>query len=198
MVTLIAARSADGVIGIGGRLPWRIAADWAHFARTTAGSVLLSGRESFDETGVLGQRRTHVVLSRCPAARSRLSRHIDVHAAASLAQGLDVADALCTGDSNVARTVFVCGGEQVYAEALPLAARLILTTVHRTMDIGGGGDVITRFPDDWARYFPPSTLVSSVDIVENDCEVHGADGPATVTITLAEYCRAAQVGGAVR
>ena len=191
---LIAARSADGVIGIDGRLPWRIAADWAHFAAVTAGHVLLSGRESFDETGVLGHRRAHVVLSRCHAARSRLSMHSDVYAAASLAEGLDVADALCVG-STTARTTFVCGGERVYAEALPLAERLILTTVHRTMDSGGDGDGITRFPDDWARYFPPSTLVSSVDVVAKDCTVHGGGGPETVTITLAEYSRAARSGG---
>ena len=60
--------------------------------------------------------------------------------AASVAAALDVA-------ATVDDDVFVVGGAQVYAEALPLADRLALTFVDAEPD----GD--TRFPEvDWSQW----------------------------------------------
>mgnify|MGYP002007154914 CR=1 FL=1 len=37
-VRAIAAVSRDGVIGVRGKLPWRLPREWAHFRRSTRGA----------------------------------------------------------------------------------------------------------------------------------------------------------------
>eukprot|EP01052_Picozoa_sp_SAG31_P009039 SAG31_NODE_467_length_15267_cov_13.792919_15_plen_75_part_00 len=53
-VRAIAAVSSSGVIGVGGRLPWRLPRDWAHFAATTRGGTLILGRTSHEDNGAAG------------------------------------------------------------------------------------------------------------------------------------------------
>ncbi len=50
-VVLVAARAANGVIGAGGGIPWRIPADFAHFKRVTVGHPLVLGRTTFEGIG---------------------------------------------------------------------------------------------------------------------------------------------------
>ncbi|GAB2024622.1 dihydrofolate reductase [Lactovum odontotermitis] len=42
------AESQNGVIGIDGKLPWRLPKELQHFKETTMGAALLSGRKTFD------------------------------------------------------------------------------------------------------------------------------------------------------
>jgi dihydrofolate reductase len=74
------------------------------------------GRKTFDSIGrVLPGRRT-IVITRQPDWS-----HADVETAHSLSEALSLA-----GPVN---EVFVCGGGQVYAEAMPWAHRLLITEV---------------------------------------------------------------------
>ena len=128
-VVLVAAVAANGVIGDRGTIPWRIPGEQARFKALTIGHTLVVGRATYDSIGRPLPGRTTVVLTRDPAW------HDDgVLVAASLAEALEVADRL-PGD------VMVAGGQQVYAEALPVADAQVLTRVHLTPD----GD--THYPD---------------------------------------------------
>ncbi|EAX0569013.1 dihydrofolate reductase, partial [Salmonella enterica] len=85
------------------------------------------GRKTFDSIGrVLPGRRT-IVITHQPDWS-----HPEVETAHSLTEALALA--------GPATEVFVCGGGQVYAEAMPWAQRLLVTEVDQSPE----GDV--RFP----------------------------------------------------
>ena len=58
----IAAVAANGVIGAGNDIPWRIPADWQRFKALTMGNVLIMGRKTYDSIG--RPLRTRGALSR--------------------------------------------------------------------------------------------------------------------------------------
>ncbi|MGL5927826.1 MAG: dihydrofolate reductase, partial [Dermatophilaceae bacterium] len=126
-ITLIAAVARGGVIGAGNAMPWHLPEDFAYFKRMTMGHPLVMGRRTFDSIGrVLPGRRTIVV------TRQADWSHADVETAHSFAEALALA--------GPADEVFVAGGGEVYAEAMPFAHRLLVTEV----DAEPEGDV--RFP----------------------------------------------------
>ena len=124
-VALVAARAANGVIGVEGRLPWRLPDDLRRFKRLTMGHTLVMGRRTWDSIGRPLPGRQTIVLSR--------NQDLTI-AGVTVVHDLASAYGAATGD------VFVVGGAAVYAAALPDAARLHLTEVHAEVD----GDV--RFP----------------------------------------------------
>lgn len=133
-LVLIAAVARDGVIGLGNRLPWHLPEDLQHFKRQTLGRPVLMGRHTWDSLPPRFRPlpgRRNVVLTRQPDWRADGAERAN-----SLAQALD----LLAGESEV----FVIGGAQLYAEALPLADRLVLTE----LDAAFAGDA--HFPA-WPR-----------------------------------------------
>ena len=134
VVTLMAAVARNGVIGDAQRLPWRLSEDLQFLKQTTRGHAVVMGRKTWDSLPPrfrpLPDRR-NIVVTRDPAWSA---------AGAEAAGSLDAALALA-GDAD---EVFVLGGAQLYALALPRAQRLLLTEIDQAFD----GD--TRFPD-WNR-----------------------------------------------
>jgi dihydrofolate reductase len=115
-VTLLAAIGRNLVIGRDGDMPWHLPEDLRHFKATTMGHPMVMGRKTFDSIGrALPGRRT-IVVTRQPDWH-----HADVETAHSLADALALA-----GPTD---EVFVVGGGQLYAEAMPFAQRMILSEV---------------------------------------------------------------------
>ncbi|WP_392545155.1 dihydrofolate reductase [Oryzobacter telluris] len=115
-ISLIAAVARNGVIGLDGGMPWHLPEELAHFKATTMGHTLVMGRRTFDSIGrALPGRRTVVV------TRDASWHHPGVETAHSFPEAIAL--------SGPADEVFVAGGAQVYAEALPFAHRLVLTEV---------------------------------------------------------------------
>jgi dihydrofolate reductase len=133
-VTLIAAVARNGVIGANGGIPWHLPEDFAHFKATTLGHTLLMGRATYDSIGRPLPGRVTIVLTRDP----------DWHAGGVLTAA-SVEDALAMADGDV----FVAGGAEVYAAALPYADEQLLSEV----DLEPDGD--TRYPafdpDQWVE-----------------------------------------------
>lgn len=127
-VNLIAALAENGVIGVKNRLPWRLPEDLAHFKTVTLGHPVVMGRKTFESLGRPLPGRRNIVITRTPGWHA---------AGAEAAASLDAALALCSG----APEVFVIGGAEIYALALPLADRLFLTEVA----VAPEGDA--RFPE---------------------------------------------------
>ena len=115
-ISLIAAVARNGVIGKDGRGPWHLPDELERFKATTMGHPLVMGRRTFESIGrTLPGRRTIVV------TRDPRWHHPGVESAHSFAEALSLA--------GPADEVFVAGGAEVYAEALPFAHRLVLTEV---------------------------------------------------------------------
>lgn len=125
-IRLIAARSRNGVIGRDGDMPWHLPEDLKYFKRTTMGHPMIMGRRTFDSMGALPGRRS-IVITRQPDWRAY---------GVEVASSLDHALAL-VGDDDV----FVVGGAQIYAQALPFADEILLTEIDREVE----GD--TFFPE---------------------------------------------------
>jgi dihydrofolate reductase len=125
----IAAMSLNRVIGNGSRIPWHIPEDFKWFKQMTMGHVIVMGRKTFQSIGKPLPNRTTIVLSRSidpiPGV-STISRLTE----------LDPKDSRWLG-----KTIFICGGAEVYRQALPLCSDLFLTLVKREVE----GDVF--FPE---------------------------------------------------
>jgi len=119
-VVLVAAVADNGVIGADGELPWHLPGDLAHFRRVTTGHTVIMGRKTFESIGRPLPRRTNVVVTRQPDWSAEGVLH-----ASSLEEALEIAEEH-EGDA------MVIGGGQVYALAMPLADRQVLTEVHRS------------------------------------------------------------------
>ena len=117
-VTMIAAVGRNGVIGDGLTMPWHLSEDLKFFKRTTMGHPMVMGRRTFDSMGALPGRRSIVV------TRQRDWSHPGVEVAHSFADAL----AAVADDGEV----FVVGGGEVYRQALPYAARLLVTEVDQS------------------------------------------------------------------
>ena len=130
-VSLIAALARGGVIGREGDIPWRLPEDVEHFKNLTTGHAVVMGRRTWDS---LPDRfrplpgRRNVVVTRSPEWRAD-----DAERAGSLEEAL----ALLADEEQV----FVIGGAEIYAGALPYADELVLTEI----DLGVQGD--TFFPE---------------------------------------------------
>jgi dihydrofolate reductase len=117
----IAAMSLDRVIGRGNQIPWHLPEDFKWFKQLTTGQVIVMGRKTFESIGRPLPNRETIVLSRSGF------RHPGVRTVASL------------NEINVAaetRTVFICGGAEIYRQTLPLCSDLYLTLVQRTIPEG--------------------------------------------------------------
>ena len=63
-LTLIAAVAANGVIGRGGTLPWRLSADLQRFKRLTLGKPVIMGRKTWESLGRPLPGRHNIVITR--------------------------------------------------------------------------------------------------------------------------------------
>ena len=104
------------VIGANGAIPWHLPEELKRFKRLTMGHHIVMGRKTWDSIGRLLPGRTTVIVTRQPGFTVP---------GATVAHTLEAAIAACGDDSEI----FVIGGAQLYAQALPLAGRLHLTTV---------------------------------------------------------------------
>ena len=130
-IYLIAAVAKNGVIGADGKLPWHLPEDLKHFKSLTLGHPVIMGRRTWESFGKPLPGRENIVVSRKAGFEAP---------GASVAATLEAAVALCTGEA----AVFVIGGAEIYAAALPLADGIVLTEIQQDYE----GD--TRFPA-WDR-----------------------------------------------
>lgn len=149
-ISVIAAVSANGVIGKNGELPWEYSEDLQHFSSVTTGSPVIMGRVTYENiiegNGGPLEGRTSIVLTNSPervvvtddGGVAELTNASSVHVASRVEEALGMAGAM---NSDV---VYVAGGRSVYEQFLPVADELILTHV----DVEVDGDAY--FPD-WNR-----------------------------------------------
>jgi dihydrofolate reductase len=119
IIALIAAVARNGAIGRDNALLWHEPADQRHFRRVTMGCPVIMGRKTWDSLPVRFRPlpgRRNLVVSRNPALQCP-----GAEMAASLGAALTMVQD--------APRVFVIGGGELYAQALPQARELWLTEI---------------------------------------------------------------------
>jgi dihydrofolate reductase len=143
-IVLVAAVARNGVIGGEGGLVWNIPEDMAHFKAVTAGGTVVMGRSTWESIPARFRPlpgRRNIVLSRQTGFQAP-----GAEVASTLEAALDLSGSPHEGRP-VPQAVFVIGGAQVYAAALPRAGRLELTEIQADFD----GDA--HFPGGWREDF---------------------------------------------
>jgi len=125
----IAAMSLNRVIGNGNQIPWHLPEDFKWFKATTIGHVIVMGRKTFESIGKPLPNRETIVLSRSAWS----------HPGVKTISSLDDLPVLVAG-----RQAFICGGAQIYEQALPLCSELFLTLVKREV---AGDAFFPKFED---------------------------------------------------
>ncbi len=159
----IAAMSLNRVIGAGNKIPWHLPEDFKWFKQTTMGNVVVMGRKTFESLGKPLPNRKNLILTRHP--QSLIKKHPEIFGQyhewrggkhlkrayqfhfAKLGEKLEteifIFKSLDTLDpEEFPNDIFICGGAQIYEQALPRCSDLYLTLVKREIE---GGDA----------FFPP-------------------------------------------
>ena len=125
MICLSVAYAKNRVIGYKGRIPWNLKEDQLRFKKLTLGSVVIMGRntfqEIFDKFGRgLPERETIVV------SKNHDFNGVQLCTARSLDEAIAVAK-----QKFPSKDVFICGGESIYREAISkkLVEKMYITKV---------------------------------------------------------------------
>lgn len=141
-INLIYARARNGVIGAHNTLPWHLPQDLAHFKRLTTGAPVMMGRKTWDSLPPRFKPlpgRTNIVITRQRAWHSEGALAVD---------SLQWGSALCTAMQPVPEELWVIGGAQLFAAALPLASRAVVTELDQDFE----GDVYApQLDDQWVE-----------------------------------------------
>ena len=126
---IVVARSLNGVIGNGSKIPWKVKGEQSLFKHITMGGTLVMGRKTFESIGLpLPGRKTIIV------SRNKKYSHVSCEVCPSIKAALRLGD-------EIKKPIFIAGGGEIYRLTLP-----IVETVHiTTLQTEGTGEV--SFPD---------------------------------------------------
>jgi dihydrofolate reductase len=159
-LSILVAVARNGTIGVKNTLPWRCPDDLKRFKALTMGHAIIMGRKTFDSIGRPLPGRTTVVVTR--------NRELKIEGC-TVVHSLQEAIAACAGDSEV----FIVGGAELYAQALPVVDTLHITEVH--MDVAGDA------------HFP---ALDTTEWREVSREAHHQDAPQPLDYAFVTYRRA--------
>lgn len=157
-ISIIAAVARNRAIGKDNKLLYWLPDDLKRFKTLTTGHTIIMGRRTFESLpkGALPNRR-NIVLSRTQHDFPGCDTY----------SSLDEALEHCSENEDI----YIIGGAEVYAQALPLANRLCLTEIH-------------DMPDDADAFFPPYD-----DWHEISREEHAADERHAYPFAFVDYER---------
>lgn len=141
---------ADRLIGFDGHLAYRFTEDLQHFMKLTVGNTCVMGRETFES---LPTRKSDGSKALSDRLNIILTRDNSYQAPE---EGVLVAHSLSGGLQAVAKNadyrfndIYICGGQNVYEEAMLIADRLVITDVDAKVSLDGAKNL---------RYFPEIDL----------------------------------------
>ncbi len=150
IVSIIAAMSSNRVIGRQGALPWNIPEDLRRFRELTCGHPLIMGRKTFESINrPLPGRKCIIVTSQADFSVAGCLT------ASSLEKAIRLAEP--------AAEVFICGGGEIYRQALLFAARIYLTVIN---DCYAGDTTFPEIPDDEFELIAQERISAVPDAVQ--------------------------------
>lgn len=138
MISLIVAMDKNNLIGGENKLLWNIPGELKRFREITSGHPIIMGRKTHESIGRVLPNRANIIITRDP--EYKVEGAIVVN---SLDQAIQTAQNVIASEAKQSESpeVFIIGGGQIYAEALPFADRLYVTVIDHEYE----GD--TYFPD---------------------------------------------------
>ncbi len=133
-LSILVAMASNRTIGINNTLPWRCPEDLKHFKALTMGHHMIMGRKTFESIGKPLPGRTTVVVTR--------NRELKIEGCI-IAHSLQNAIVACGNDEEI----FIVGGADLYAQALPLVDTLYITEIHQ--DVNGDAHFPELNPAEW-------------------------------------------------
>ncbi len=151
----IAAMSENRVIGQGNKIPWHLPEDFKWFKKMTTGNVVVMGRKTFESIGKPLPNRKSLILTRHPQHLIHSHPEIfgDYHewrGGKHLQRPYQLRLSKINGGSeddifffnsldklnpdDFPTDIFICGGAQIYEQALPRCSDLYLTRVKRVVE----------------------------------------------------------------
>ncbi len=153
----IAAMSLNRVIGADGKIPWHLPEDFKWFKKMTMGNIVVMGRKTFESLGRPLPNRKNMILTRHPqrliknmpeifgqyhewrsgeylkrAYQFRFSKLGELQETEIfIFNSLDKLN-----PAEFPNDIFICGGEDIYEQALPRCSDLYLTLVKREIENG--------------------------------------------------------------
>lgn len=118
VISLIVAAAADGAIGHENRMLWHLPDDFRWFKKHTLGHPMVMGRKTMESIGRPLPGRRNLVVSRSKQEHREGYEFFD-----------SLESALASASASNETEVFVIGGGNMYAQALPLAGRIYFTRV---------------------------------------------------------------------
>lgn len=142
ILSLIVAKSKNGVIGVDGDLPWRLSSDLKHFKAVTLGKPCLMGRVTWDSLPFPLPGRPNLVLTRNPNFKAK-SCEVFTDMYDMVGRGFELAGA--TG----ADEIMIIGGAKLYSNLMPYVQRMYVTDVDEIID--GDAHFPAIMATDWTR-----------------------------------------------
>lgn len=120
-ISIIVACATNRIIGVGGKMPWHLPGDLRRFKQITMGHTIVMGRKTWESIGRLLPGRRHVIVTRQPGYGV---------AGATVVHSIDAAISAARDD----REIFIIGGSEIYALALPETDRILLTEIKKDFE----------------------------------------------------------------
>lgn len=115
----IYARSQNRVIGVDGRIPWRLPDDFKHFKKTTMGKPIIMGRKTYEDHE--------------SALPGRLNLVVTSNADYQAAEGVEVVTSLESAIERAAQEsdqAFIIGGVGLFTQTFDQVQTVYETVVH--------------------------------------------------------------------
>ena len=114
MLSLVLAINNNRTIGLNGKMPWNNKEDLQFFRKTTMGKTIVMGRKTIDGLPKSLDGRNILTVSRdksLPNVILDFDQFLQQHQSSS-------------------EDIYICGGGEIYAKAMPFASRIILSIIN--------------------------------------------------------------------
>ena len=125
LISIIAAKSHNGVIGNNNTLPWRLPSDLQNFRKLTQNSIVIMGRKTYESIGKPLPNRLNVVIS----SQNNFNAPEGVIVSSGPNEAIKASRLLCLEQG--IKDIWIIGGAGIYQQFIKRADRMVLTTIDK-------------------------------------------------------------------
>lgn len=124
-ISIIAAKSRNGIIGSNNTLPWHLPSDLKHFKTLTQHSVVVMGRKTYESIGKPLPNRYNVIIS----SQNDLKVPEGVIISSGPNEAIKASRLLCL--ERGIKDIWIIGGAGIYQQFIKRADRMVLTVIDK-------------------------------------------------------------------